>query len=497
VIADLVRYVRDRLALKTAGAQVLKARGEFETAADKHDEATAAGSRPDPPDGDAPPGQKNGGKSPSPPAGDPNDSGPSRWARIVKWFMRNAPRAPKAAQDVEQNHDSADAEFRSAKRAWERAIGDWDEVAKTIKTFRHAPPNARGQVVGFRKRSPPPSEFILKRRLEEAEGEARHVWRALFKHLNDTIGSPRWIAWTLVALVLAIVALVAVWVGEGKGWHIAVLGVPTAVAVLSVLVAVLRTWFPQLSCANRWLAWTLLVVLLGIAIAGVVALALDDKIAWLAAVLGVAAVLTATNLLVALATTRFAWYGVTVFFSVLLFGSAWWIARTIAKPKVQPVALVRTSDDIGICGIYITQTSDRVYVGRLAYRKDRPGLIFWVPKSAVDVVSVGELAPTDEKLPKLAVAMLAQLYNDRAEEPAPEVKNTTNTTVKGQEESKDSPGTEKTTTVTETPVFKGEPRLHRKQNLPTTCTQPERSNAKTRATEPPAPDEPPKARPVR
>ena len=82
-------------------------------------------------------------------------------------------------------------------------------------------------------------------------------------------------------------------------------------------------------------------------------------------VLVVIALLTAMNVFVARATDKFALYGIAVFFSVLLFGSALTMARTLDEPKVQPVALLRKGNEIGLCGVYITQTKERVYVGRL------------------------------------------------------------------------------------------------------------------------------------
>ncbi len=104
----------------------------------------------------------------------------------------------------------------------------------------------------------------------------------------------------------------------------------------------------------------------------------------------VVAVLTMMNLFVARATDMFVLYGISVFFSVLIFGAALMMARTLHNPKVQPVALVRKDNDVGICGVFVTQTSDRVYVGRLPDAGKRPGEIFWVRTSDVDLVSVGE-----------------------------------------------------------------------------------------------------------
>jgi hypothetical protein len=131
----------------------------------------------------------------------------------------------------------------------------------------------------------------------------------------------------------------------------------------------------------------------------------------------------------------------------------------VKDPKVQPVALVRKSDEVGICGVFVTQTSDRVYIGRLALEAGhvppRPGLIFWVPTKDVDVVSVGTSERIGKRFPRLAVAMLARLYGDRAEEPPPALKNTTVSTVAG------GPApTAQTTTATESQPVKLRPHHH-------------------------------------
>jgi hypothetical protein len=177
-----------------------------------------------------------------------------------------------------------------------------------------------------------------------------------------------------------------------------------------------------------------------------VLVATEHSFSWVAVLLGVTAVLALMNLLVARATEKFAWYGVSVFFSVLLFGTALTIARTLDRPSVQPIALVRKGDDVGICGVYITQTNERVYIGRLARPGYRPGLIFWIPTSDVDLVDVGQLKPINSKFPKLAVAMLQQLYKDRAEEAVRTLKNTTVTEV-----TNGPKAGETTTTVSEMP----------------------------------------------
>jgi hypothetical protein len=144
----------------------------------------------------------------------------------------------------------------------------------------------------------------------------------------------------------------------------------------------------------------------------------------------VVVLLTTMNIFVARATVMFAWYGISVFFSVLMFGAALTIAGTLEQPMVQPIALVRKGNEIGTCGVYVAQTSDRVYVGRLPSLDKRPGEIFWVPTADVDLVGVGQpehvgWGEDKKRFSDYAKSMLERLYEDRAEEVAPRLKNET------------------------------------------------------------------------
>jgi hypothetical protein len=184
---------------------------------------------------------------------------------------------------------------------------------------------------------------------------------------------------------------------------------------------------PSGQVRDRLVAATVLAVISAVAIVAGFAFLAED-VTWAAALFIVIALLTAMNVFVARATDKFALYGIAVFFSVLMFGAALTIARTLHRPKVQPVALVRKDNELGVCGVYIAQTSDRVYVGRLPLSGYRPGEIFWVPTSDVDLVSVGQPEPIAEdkyekRFSNYAESMLARLYKDRAEEAAPALNN--------------------------------------------------------------------------
>jgi hypothetical protein len=158
--------------------------------------------------------------------------------------------------------------------------------------------------------------------------------------------------------------------------------------------------------------------------AGIATLCHTDDTVWLIPIVAVAAVLALMNLGFAAATKRFAWYAVGVFLSVPLFGAILTVARTLETPKIQPVAVVRASDENGVCGIYVTETDDRVYLARVKTEpSDDPddpakaaagtGSMLWIATDKVDVVEVGTLV-TLEYADRRARQLLAQAYDDRA-----------------------------------------------------------------------------------
>ncbi len=336
---------------------------------------------------------------------------------------------------TKQAREEAELGLLSAKRAWEGAIREWLTAAnEIIAEPREADDALRGEAVhkgkirakmeAARKNiqgylSEPPNGVALSASLDDAERKLGHAFRAVGDHLLARSGGVDR-KFKAIANHLPLIGKAAKPV-DGKP------------PISKLLIAI--------AGAGAVLALALIV--------GIVLVATEHAFSWIAVLLGVAAVLALMNLLVARATEKFAWYGVSVFFSVLLFGAALTIARTLHRPSVQPIALVRKGDDVGICGVYITQTNERVYIGRLARSGYRPGLIFWVPTSDVDLVDVGQLEPIDSKFPALAVAMLRQLYKDRAEEATQTLKNTTVTEV-----TSNAKAGETTTTTSETPPLR-------------------------------------------
>lgn len=153
--------------------------------------------------------------------------------------------------------------------------------------------------------------------------------------------------------------------------------------------------------------------LVGLAIFATVVPAVVLKQWWLAASFGAAFVLATGVWRVAiLSKPSFVWYGLVVFISVPLFGTCTLMARNIADPQVEPMALIRSTDGPGeaIQGIYVTEGSDRVYFASVATEgcenevTPNSGRLLWVPKSEVVAMSIGPLQDVD-KAGKAALEM--------------------------------------------------------------------------------------------
>jgi hypothetical protein len=153
---------------------------------------------------------------------------------------------------------------------------------------------------------------------------------------------------------------------------------------------------------------------------------------WVVVLVGCAVVVNAVVFGVARGVKRFAWLGLAVFLSVPLLGGVLAAVRTHLAPKVQPVALIRKSDNVGICGVYVTETDKRVYVGRVEAKDDdgargayaATGRIFWVRDDDVDVIKIGALQSL-KTAARRAPRLLAELYRDRPEDTGVPLKATT------------------------------------------------------------------------
>lgn len=137
-----------------------------------------------------------------------------------------------------------------------------------------------------------------------------------------------------------------------------------------------------------------------------------------------ALVLATLNLGVAKATgNRFAFYGVSVFLSVVMFGGVLSYARTKDYPKLQSVAVV-LKDGTASCGLYVAETDSRLYMARLdvvgGRRKvdvvDGSGRMSWVPR---DQIERSELGPLQGVISALANAadLRDELVSEEGKEP--------------------------------------------------------------------------------
>jgi len=105
-----------------------------------------------------------------------------------------------------------------------------------------------------------------------------------------------------------------------------------------------------------------------------------------------------------LSKSGFMWFGLAVFLSVPLFGTLTLMARNLADPQVQPVAIIRSTDgpDESIQGLYVAEGSDRIYFANVATegcgRKVRKnsGRLLWVPKDEVVAMSIGPLQDVND-----------------------------------------------------------------------------------------------------
>lgn len=113
---------------------------------------------------------------------------------------------------------------------------------------------------------------------------------------------------------------------------------------------------------------------------------------WVAVSLTAAALVVAALWRIAeLVNKRLVWFGVAVFLSVPLFGTLMTATQNAAHPKVQALALIRSTDGPreSLQGLFVTETDDRVYFANIATEGCEEEKI--VPKSG-RLLSV----PTDE-----------------------------------------------------------------------------------------------------
>jgi hypothetical protein len=117
-------------------------------------------------------------------------------------------------------------------------------------------------------------------------------------------------------------------------------------------------------------------------------------------VVGVCAVgiaLAVITLALGTRTNGFALFGAAIFVSVVLFGTVVTLWRTYHTPTVQPLAVVRSGANGSLTGYFLAETSDTLYLARIAntgqrshFKPSLPRLVV-VPRSEVVAIEVGPL----------------------------------------------------------------------------------------------------------
>ncbi len=139
---------------------------------------------------------------------------------------------------------------------------------------------------------------------------------------------------------------------------------------------------------------------------------------WVLTAVTTAGLLAAANVGVARVTgNRFLWYGVSVFFSVAVFGAVSNAVRTNYEPEAQAVAvLLKSSPPRGITGLYVAETDKRLYLGRVCAPppmkgdkrpQRKTGPLLWVERDDVLEASIGSLQSL-----RSAQAQAAQLLTE-------------------------------------------------------------------------------------
>lgn len=95
----------------------------------------------------------------------------------------------------------------------------------------------------------------------------------------------------------------------------------------------------------------------------------------------------------------FLWFAGMLLVSVGLFAAALGFIRTARVPKLQSAAVLRAGERTAIAGLYVAETSDRIYLAEAIAQSDSPALgraasgrIFVIPRDQVSGFAVGSFA---------------------------------------------------------------------------------------------------------
>ncbi len=234
-------------------------------------------------------------------------------------------------------------------------------------------------------------------------------------------------AWVAAVAVLVLAGLIALLVAE-PSWVMSPKEIRWLLTAGLILAILLGSWLVTLRV--RWeSAVPLLVLLLALeVVAAALLLLLVDWV--LGAVLLLTALLGGALLRVAdVSGTRFLPYAFAVFLSLPIFGAAVLGLQVARDPKGQPVALLRKDDPRGTCGLFVTETDDRVYLGFSDGRREGNGRLFYVPRDQVTAMSVGPLQSVKKANARAAELRRELLELEAAADPPAPLQETVTETV--------------------------------------------------------------------
>ena len=154
---------------------------------------------------------------------------------------------------------------------------------------------------------------------------------------------------------------------------------------------------------------------------------------WVVAAFAVALALYLGVLSVAQASgSRFVPYALALFVAVVFFGGAVSALHASQSAQVQPAVALRADEADPVCGIFVGESSDRLYFGRIdrdrkqsgSVQDGNTGHIFWLDKRAVTGWAIGALQAQPE-----AVQAMGRLRTRVLDERRPRVQTQTIATI--------------------------------------------------------------------
>jgi hypothetical protein len=139
-------------------------------------------------------------------------------------------------------------------------------------------------------------------------------------------------------------------------------------------------------------------------------------ILWLVVAVGVAFALYVVTVAVARGTgSSFGPTGAAVFASAVIYGAAMSGLHYTASRQVQPIAALRNGEAAPVCGVFVAEAGDRLYMARLDRDRKHGGSagdVFWLDRKAVDGWALANLQGRSDADAALST-LSARLLEDR------------------------------------------------------------------------------------